>query len=191
MTHITLDHVRRRLAARNPTRADATGRSQAAVAIVLVPDSEDGIRVLFIKRAIAAGDPWSGQMGFPGGRREAGDAHLLETAIRETAEETGVILSTGELIGELDDLAPMTPTLPPIVVRPFVFGLGERPTIEPSAEVQDYLWAPLVLLPAWAVEAEVVVRGVALHVPAYRVDDELVWGMTHRILRGLLGLVLT
>jgi 8-oxo-dGTP pyrophosphatase MutT (NUDIX family) len=47
-------------------------------------------KLLFIKRADAVGDPWSGHMAFPGGRYEVGDQSLLETAVRETREETAI-----------------------------------------------------------------------------------------------------
>ena len=58
---------------------------QAAVALVLRATS--GLHVLLIKRARSERDPWSGQMALPGGRRDAVDATLLATAMRETLEE--------------------------------------------------------------------------------------------------------
>src|SRR6266568_8268212 len=100
----------------------------AAVAVVL-HDGNDGIEALFIHRAVRAGDTWSGQIAFPGGRREPSDADLRATAIRETREEIGVDLSNDERLGVLDDLYPRTPVLPPVVVRPFVFALAARPSI--------------------------------------------------------------
>src|SRR5258705_6854336 len=98
----------------------------AAVAVIL-HDGDDGIEALFIHRAIRAGDTWSGQIAFPGGRRDPGDVDLLDTAIRETHEEVGVDLTSAERLGTLDDLYPRTPVLPPVVVRPFVFALTSRP----------------------------------------------------------------
>src|SRR5260370_1555175 len=102
--------------------------SPAAVAVIL-RDGDEGLEALFIHRAVRAGDTWSGQIAFPGGRRDPGDADLLATAIRETMEEVGVDLSGAERLGVLDDLYPRTPVLPPAVVRPFVFALTSRPTI--------------------------------------------------------------
>src|SRR5258706_15048364 len=100
----------------------------AAVGVIL-HDGDDGLEALFIRPAVRAGDTWSGQIAFPGGRRDPGDADLLATAIRETMEEVGVDLSGAERLGGLDDLYPRTPVLPPVVVRPFVFALTARPTI--------------------------------------------------------------
>jgi 8-oxo-dGTP pyrophosphatase MutT (NUDIX family) len=179
--------LRERLAARSPRRSDRTGRREAAVSIVLVPGPE-GLELLLIKRCEHPEDPWSGQMAFPGGRREEGDPDLLATAIRETREETGLELVPGDLVGELDDLAPMTPVLPPIVVAPYVFGLADRPGVTSGTEVALHLWVPLGDLPAARVREAITIRGLQLTVEGYRIGSHLVWGMTERILTPLLGL---
>src|SRR5438309_7665496 len=108
----------------------------AAVAVIL-HDGDEGLEALFIHRAVRAGDTWSGQIAFPGGRRDPGDVDLLATAIRETGEEVGVDLSGAERLGVLDDLYPRTPVLPPVVVRPFVLALTSRPLFVVCAEVQE------------------------------------------------------
>ncbi|HET7599809.1 MAG TPA: NUDIX domain-containing protein [Gemmatimonadales bacterium] len=153
----------------------------AAVALVLVPDPD---ALLLIRRAERVGDPWSGQIGLPGGRRGPGDPDLVTTAIRETAEEVGLTLEPGRLIGTLDDVTPRTPTLPPVAVRPFVFGLRHRPQLRPNCEVAAASWVELARLSLLDSrrEVEVVIRGAARAVPAFVVDDLVVWGLTHRIL---------
>src|SRR3989442_8572178 len=118
---ITLAAVRRALRDRRPETVDAPEAWPAAVALILLEGA--GLEALFIRRAERADDPWSGQIALPGGRRGPHDADLAATAIRETNEETGVDLSSAERLGVLDDLYPRTPTLPPVVVRPFVFAL--------------------------------------------------------------------
>src|SRR3989449_9358950 len=130
---ITLAAVRRALRDHRPQPAEAPGAPQAAVAVILVEDT-NGLEVLSIRRAEGADDPWSGQVARPGGRHEPGDRDLLATAIRETQEETGVDLAAAERLGALDDLYPRTPTLPPVVVRPFVFALERRVVLVPSDE---------------------------------------------------------
>jgi 8-oxo-dGTP pyrophosphatase MutT (NUDIX family) len=166
------------------------GMIPAAVAVALC-DGDDGLEALFIHRAERADDTWSGQIAFPGGRRDPGDADLLATAIRETREEVGVDLSAAEQLGVLDDMHPRTPVLPPVVVRPFVFGLLERPAITLSAEVQGAFWASLRALSAPGVLREITIhhRGVSRVLPAYVLGDRTVWGMTERILTPLLKLV--
>jgi 8-oxo-dGTP pyrophosphatase MutT (NUDIX family) len=191
---ITLAHVRRALRGHQPRPVDAPEALPAAVALVLIdgvtPPVGAGLEILLIRRAERVGDPWSGQIAFPGGRYERGDPDLLATAIRETREETGVDLTHAERLGSLDDLYPRTPTLPPVVVRPFVFALDRRPGLVPSTEVEHAFWLPLVRLGEPGVRREITLtlRGVERTFPAYLVDDEVIWGMTERILTPFIGL---
>ena len=159
------------------------------MALILIPTRPTGFELLLIKRAVQAGDPWSGQMALPGGRREESDYQLLDTARRETREETGAELTSGDLLGELDDLYPNIKVLPQVVVRPFVFGLSRRPDIHPSHEVAAHLWTSLAELRASGRPAEVEVRGDRRTVDAFVLGDHVVWGMTYRILLPFLSLV--
>jgi 8-oxo-dGTP pyrophosphatase MutT (NUDIX family) len=187
---ITLATVRRALRDHRPQAADAPDARPAAVALVLL-EGPQGLEILLIRRAERADDAWSGQIALPGGRYDAGDPDLEATAVRETREETGVDLSGAERLGVLDDLYPRTSTLPPVVVRPFVFALARRAALVPSDEVQRAFWLPLGRLSDPGVRREVTLplRGGARTFPAYLVDDELIWGMTERIVTPFMDLV--
>lgn len=165
----------------------------AAVAVILHEgDDGGGLETLFIQRAVRVGDTWSGQIAFPGGRREPTDPDLLTTALRETREEIGIDLSGAERLGVLDDLYPRTPVLPPVVVRPFVFALTARPTITVSPEVQDAFWVAFRALAAPGVRGEVVVDhpGIPRRVlPSYTLGNRTIWGMSERILTPLISLI--
>lgn len=168
-----------------------TGMIAAAVAVML-HDGDDGLEILFIHRAVRVGDRWSGQIAFPGGRREPTDPDLLTTAIRETLEEIGVDLSGAERLGVLDDLHPRTPVLPPVVVRPFVFALTAQPTIVESPEVQSAFWVSFNALQAPGARTSMPVDhpGIPYQVlPAYTVGKHTIWGMSERILTPLISLV--
>jgi 8-oxo-dGTP pyrophosphatase MutT (NUDIX family) len=184
-----LDRFRERLAAHRPLAGDGDAPLiWAAVALILVPAPD---AMLLIRRAERHGDPWSGHMALPGGRHEAGDTDLVATAIRETAEEVGLTLSRADLIGGLDDVVPRTPVLPPIAVRPFVFALPDRPPLVPNPEVASAAWVLLdhLLHPETYHSARIEIRGSPRDFPAYRLEESIIWGMTERIVTGLLELL--
>jgi len=188
--------LRAALAARPGIRIDGSDglRRLAAIALVLrpgtgpaeAPDPE----LLMIKRAEAERDPWSGHVACPGGRMEPGDHDLEQTAIRETWEETGVDLARdGRVLGALDDISPRTPTLPPIIVRPYVAVVKPELEIVQSSEVAEAFWVPLAALrerAAWGT-AMVPIRGAGeRQVSAFRHGAYTVWGLTERVLRQFL-----
>jgi len=145
--------------------------------------------VLLIKRAEHPGDPWSGQMALPGGRKEPADGDLLATAIRETWEEVGIAVRPGWLLGELDDLHPRTPTLPPVLVRPYVFGLPARPAVTLSPEATSCVWVALEELASGTTRTVITIAGRDDQFPAYRVGHDIMWGMTERIITPFIELV--
>ena len=180
--------------------ADDGDPARAAVAIVLrsrpaaSPPSHESLvtshalEVLLIQRADREGDPWSGQVALPGGRRQSEDATLQDTAIRETLEETGVDLAAhGVVLGTLDELRPRTPVLPPIIVTPFVAVAPPDLPLQISDELADAFWAPWSTFadPARIDESTVTVRGAPWKVASYLVGQRIVWGMTERMLRQL------
>lgn len=169
--------------------APPEGGFLAAVSLILteLPGRDPAAaRFLLIRRARYEGDPWSGQMALPGGRRDPLDPSLLATAIRETREETLVDLAgAGRLLGRLPTVTPRTPHLPPLSVVPFVFVLSSPVTpTAASREVAEVLWAPLSLLVQEAARTthHLAMGGARLTFPALDVEGRTVWGLTHRIL---------
>ncbi len=174
------------LAVHTPTLAERDEPfKEAAVALVLRPRLND-CELLLIRRATRDGDPWSGQIGLPGGRYDRTDDSLVTTAVRETMEEVGLDLRRhGRLLGVLDELRPRTPVLPPIIVRPFVYALDDVvPPLVFSDEVAEARWVALgaLFVPEARVETSVTVRDIRMRVQAYVHEDFTVWGMTERIL---------
>ena len=190
LTNDELRFLAERVAAYTPSLALTDGTPRlAAVSLVFRAPEESPTEMLVIRRAIHEGDPWSGQMGLPGGRQEPNDASLEETAIRETFEETGIDISTdGYVIGALDELRPRTPQLPEIIVRPYVAVVRPNLPVSLSAEVAETLWIPLHILRDVATQRDAIVhiRGETRSEPSFVIGETVVWGMTNRILRSLL-----
>lgn len=175
-----------RLAHRAPQLSPELGGNAvlAAVAVLLVPDPD---AILLIRRAERAGDPWSGHIGLPGGRPHPEDLDPCATAIRETREEVGITLARTDLIGQLDDVWPRTELPQVVVVRPFVFALAIRPSTTISDEVAEAFWVPSAQMqdPSLYRNTELTVRGKQLMFPAYHLGQDVVWGLTERILTQL------
>jgi len=189
--HPDIARLTERIGSHNPVEAEAPGVRRAAVTLILRLSEQTGEpELFFIQRAHYETDPWSGQVAFPGGREEPDDKSPVQTAIRETWEETGIDLGRhGEIIGQLDDLRPQTVRLPAIVVRPFVALLGDHPTPVLSHEVSAGFWVPLASLRDESVwrDTMVTARGIEFTRRAFHYGDFVVWGMTERILSGFLA----
>ena len=170
---------------RTPAPPKTTGRC-AAVACVL--DTEPGVRILLMKRAERAGDPWSGHISLPGGGYEPDDRDLLHTAIRETREELGIDLSGARMLGSLAPLHPRTSGPNGIEVTPFVF--LSPSAVEPvcGPEALAAFWLPLELAASGALDSTYTYPSTAMTFPAWSYEGHVIWGLTYRILGDLLAL---
>jgi 8-oxo-dGTP pyrophosphatase MutT (NUDIX family) len=167
----------------------ATDFLQAAVALVV--RGREPLEVLLIKRAKREGDPWSGHMALPGGRRDPADASLLDTAVRETIEEIGLDLrELGVHLGRLEVVRPASPHLPRMTITPHVFGVpADTAAAAASEEVDAVHWVTLDRLrdPATRGEIEIRLPGGSPRFPGFMVAGDVVWGLTYRILEDFLG----
>lgn len=165
---------------------------RAAVAVVL--HFADEVEVLLMKRTEREGDPWSGQISLPGGRFESTDRDLLHTAVRETHEELGFDLDrAGRRLGRLTPLqARARGKIVPMDVAPFVFAVEQPPALalEP-AEVDAAFWFPLWRAASGTLDRPFALQheGRELQLASWRFGKHTVWGMTHRILSGLIEVV--
>jgi 8-oxo-dGTP pyrophosphatase MutT (NUDIX family) len=189
-----LARVARALAVREASVAERDEPfKEPAVALVLRAREDGDSDLLLIRRATRVGDPWSGQIGLPGGNRAPVDATLEETALRETGEELSLDLRAhATRLGTLDELRPRIPTLPPIIVRPFVWSLESADlALVMSDEVAEYRWIALAELfaPATRVQVSVEARNIRLKVEALQVGEFTIWGMTERILSSLQAII--
>ena len=169
-----------------PRQVADPSRREAAVALILQPDPD---RLLLVRRVTRESDPWSGQLALPGGRHEPTDDSLLTTAIRETAEEVGIALSPAEVCFVLDDLAPSTPVLPPVMVRPFAFLPAEESAVVLSGELDHAEWVTFeeLLRPGVRQSRDLTVRGHLTRRIGYALPAGFLWGMTERILAPVIG----
>lgn len=191
--HPTVSRLLRSLAEHPPVVAQPEPQTRLAAILLALRARADGEpELLMIKRAEAEGDPWSGHIACPGGRMEPEDHDLAVTAVRETLEETGVdVARDGRLLGHLDDIAPRTPALPPILIRPYVALVRAGVEIVPSREVAAAFWVPVSALreqTAWGI-GRVQVGDALREVTVFQHGEYVVWGLTERALRQFLAYI--
>ncbi len=165
------------------------GRTKAAVLVALYEDPRragDLHAVFTRRRHDLRSHP--GEISFPGGRRDEGDADLRLTALREAEEEIGLPREAVRIVGALTP----TPTVATgYAVYPFVGLIEPGLAWTPSAqEVDEVLELRLADLRAARDRRRVVHRGIPFRTDVYAVGDGLViWGATARIVADLLARV--
>ncbi len=171
----------------NYPRVAGDNARKAAVMILLYPH-EGSISTLFMQRPVYAG-VHSGQISFPGGKAEPGDTDLLETALRETLEETGVESSDIEILGTL---TPLFIWVSNMIVTPVVGWTGKKPSTDyTSGEVVFLFEADLgrLLDPSCIKEKIQKIRGERLKIKYFDYKGHVIWGATAMILNELLVII--
>ena len=197
------EDITRRLAAKvgqihppsNPLRLSLPPqilRGKPKPASVLVPflPGEDGWNLLFTRRTDTLVEH-SGQVAFPGGRAEAEDRSLEETALREAREEIGLEPGSVRILGRLDSFVTITNyILTPVVGRiPWPFPISLE-----AEEVQRVFTIPLAWL-ANPANRETRPRLLPPPFPSIPViyfhpfDGETLWGVSAQITVNLLELL--
>lgn len=197
---MTLDLIQLRRGL-NPTPATLVTASRAEAAVALVIRGIEGDHdpeILLVQRAAHPRDPWSGHMALPGGRWSGEDRSLLDTAIRETREETALDLSTragARFLGWLGHVSPRSVKIPRTRVSPAVFVAppsGEARVA--SSELAGVHWTSLTQLvdperrgtislgANFDDDANAARSLAAVQMPCIHVEPGRVWGLTYRIL---------
>jgi 8-oxo-dGTP pyrophosphatase MutT (NUDIX family) len=152
----------------------ATGLTPAAVLMAI---SDEAAPQLLFTRRTAHLKRHAGQVAFPGGRQDAGDADAVAAALREAEEEVALPRSAVEVLGTLDPYRTGTGYLVTPVVG--VVPPGLTLTAQPD-EVDEMFHVPLahVLDPANQLRQSGQWQGQTRHYWAIRHDSHYIWGAT-------------
>jgi 8-oxo-dGTP pyrophosphatase MutT (NUDIX family) len=178
------------------TRARLAGRARRVVApgpliraAVLVPIVDHGEAFLvFAQRTHHVGQH-AGQISFPGGRVDPGDADDLRAALREAHEEVGLAPAAVEPLGMLDDTETFATQY---VITPWVGAVRGPVVWQPDGhEIETVIEVPVAaLLAEGCFRVESWERnGVTRDVYFYEYEGTTIWGATARILKQYLDLV--
>lgn len=180
---------RRRLSAavggHDPLRVSVEGARAAAVLVPVVGGPDPSLIFTLRTETLPS---HKGQISFPGGSIDAGDASPVDAALRETSEEIGLDPAAVEVLGELDTF----PTyVSGYVVTPVVGWLEELPQLTPNpAEVARVLVVPLSdLTEEIRADPGFTHAGRTFPTEAWIWDGNVIWGVTARVLRGFLELL--
>jgi 8-oxo-dGTP pyrophosphatase MutT (NUDIX family) len=158
---------------------------ESAVGIHLFPN-KNSLDCILIQRPIYNGSH-SGQISFPGGKKEKSDPHFEFTARRESFEEIGIPISNGKLIGELTQVyIPVSN----FVVKPFIFFHNEIINFIPdSREVQEIFKINLKDLDDDSniseMDIQISSELILKDVPYFNLSNKQIWGATALILNEL------
>jgi len=178
--------VRRILAERQRATVDDEALIRAAVLVPLV--RKDGEWHVLVTKRTQKVEHHKGQISFPGGAWEPGDADLKDTALRETYEEIGLSPESVQLLGVLDDC----PTITGFAVTPFVGVIPPSFDYRLNAgEVEAVMEVPLSFLrePANMGHEQREYQGRVYDLVFWRYGPHTIWGATARILKGFLDLL--
>ena len=159
------------------------GFRQAAVLVPLI-GGEREVSLLFTRRTDSV-ETHKGQISFPGGMVEEGDADMIQTALREAHEEVGIAADTVRPLGLLDDIA--TPI--GFVITPVVGFLPSRPILNINdGEVAEVFDMPLSFFTDSRNGRQEFreVKGRRYEVWHYDTGKHVIWGATAKIVRLLL-----
>lgn len=185
----TLSQIRQVLTSYQPEILKAKAR-RAAVALIL-RGSNTNLEMLMIRRAEHADDPWSGDLGFPGGKVDLGDISARAAAERETDEEVGLKLSRESFLGQLDDIAG---AYLPVNVACFVYHLNAPINLSLNHEVSKCWWIPLSRF----LEADrhrkvaFIYRNQQQARPVIDLigsEQPFLWGITYRLIKQFFNLI--
>jgi 8-oxo-dGTP pyrophosphatase MutT (NUDIX family) len=185
ITSAAFERILRSSLPAHPRRTVASAGLVDAGVLVPVLLHDDEPLLLFTRRTDRV-ETHKGQISFPGGVVDPGDADVVATALRETHEEIGVEPASVETLGLLDDLA--TPT--GFRITPVVGILRALPLYIPNTdEVEEVFEAPVSMLlnPDICSSEILVINGLARRVWTYAYGSHRIWGATAYILRNLLS----
>ncbi len=176
------------LVTQGPAHAHAAASDSRDAAVFALFVQREETNLLYIRRA-ERGDPWSGQIAFPGGHVDVADASPLAAAYRETQEEIGITASGISCLGELG----VFPTqFEDVKVRVFVGEWNGRDPLRPDplevAEVFETPVRSLLEIEKQGNLEEVAANEMRLRL-IYPVCAGEIWGVTARITHFLLGLI--
>ncbi len=160
----------------NPVIDAEPNKKQASVMMIIFGEPA---KILMIKKPISM-NYHGGEIAFPGGKISEEDKNLLYTAIRETKEETGMIIRPEKIIGQLN---PVTTLNSGFTILPFVCVIKKISKLIPNSEVEEFLEIPLIpLLQTLDNDSDPDHRSIK-EMYTFSFEEKIIWGASARMLK--------
>ena len=179
--------LRQALSLRQKRYIVATSRVSAAV-LLPIYYKHGQYYILFTKRTEKVKEH-KGEMSFPGGAYQEGDGTLVNTALRECAEEIGLMTDDIEVLGELDDTVTLTSGY---IITPFVALIPSSYQFQVNREeIEEIIEVPVsaLLENDCLCKRAGILEGKVIDLYYYHYKEQVIWGATARILNQLLGVI--
>ena len=174
---MSLEQIRKSLASKvNPILSNDNKTKLSSVLIIIFGESP---KILMIKKPITM-NYHGGEIAFPGGKISNEDQDLLDTAVRETKEETGILVRRDQIIGQLK---PVTTLNSGFTILPFVCILDEINELVANSEVEEFLKIPLIpFLQTLAKDSDPEHNSIQ-EMYTFTFENHLVWGASARMIK--------
>jgi len=157
------------------------GKSKLSSVLVIIYGSEP--QLLMIKKSKELKNH-GGEIAFPGGKWIEEDKDLLETALRETEEEIGLIISRDAVIAQLENVRTLNSGY---TITPFVCILDTLPNLKTNFEVESVLNIPMIPFLRTLDDDQEPYHKSIQEMYTFTFEDNIVWGASARILKHLLN----
>ncbi len=167
-------------------RYEPNAQTRDAGVLILLYLHEDTVFIPLIVRPDTELGAHSGQVSFPGGKKEKTDKNLRETALREAFEEVGIKESEITVLGEISPLFVFASNF---MVYPTIAVCNKKPNFVPDPrEVAKILEIPILHLQNTDNHkiTDLEIRNTTIIAPYFDVEGRIVWGATAMILSELL-----
>jgi len=179
--HLKMAPIERLRELKQQARKSKSARKAGVMALFYPGRNEETYLILILRKTYKG--VHSAQVGFPGGKVEPEDADIQDTALRETEEEVGVSPQAISVLKKLTEIY-----IPPsdFFVQPFLGITAKEPKFVPQEEeVEALIEVPLSLF----MNDDVLITkklstsyATEIDVPAYLLNDHVVWGATAMML---------
>jgi 8-oxo-dGTP pyrophosphatase MutT (NUDIX family) len=184
---MTIDEKLKEALSRRPKKGITDDNLAPSAVLLPIYYKEGEIHILFTRRTENVRQH-KRQISFPGGARQAGDKSLLDTALRESAEEIGLAPDKVKVLGELDDTVTLVSDY---IVSPFVGVVPWPYDFKVDGwETDEIIEAPVSSLldeDSWHHKTEVI-EGREVTAYFYHYRGDVIWGATARILHQFLDI---